>query len=288
MHKGQDILNTDPKFLIDKDSVIRKLQDELRRKTIKFNDAYKRFKELRLEKIKAWNKIQETEGDAEVEAERKGKHSASKRKVGEETGSSPKRVKQDEETTTTVSLAPRSSNTSTEDSSPAITPPPTTTNSSNPSQQENFDLKVANIVCTEDVPRAGRLLSESDRKLSVERQRTKELKAENQRLKEARALKSFANQPPIRQGGVEYKELLKHSQIVFGNSRFMEESYLLTIMPFLRKHFCGPFEKLGGYFPKAKIIFGLCIRKMCLAWIRAMIGECKNRFSKNHVFFFGD
>ncbi|CAL2052521.1 unnamed protein product [Caenorhabditis brenneri] len=290
MFKGQDILNTDPKFLIDKDSVIRKLQDELRRKTIKFNDAYKGFKELRLEKIKAWNKIQETEGDAEVEAVRKGKHSASKRKVGEEAGSSPKRVKQDEETTTSVSLAPRSSNTSTEDSSPAITPPPITTNSSNPSQQavespevvieqqrsslrlqrkrvrwymeqvsvlnqgldakteeskklaedkkkvggevknlktqlaenqetrnvelanqidelkkilqeekeknenqeeeiaqlkkKNFDLKVANIVCTEDLPRAGRLLSESDRKLPVERQRTKELKAENQRLKE--------------------------------------------------------------------------------------------------------
>ncbi|EGT43378.1 hypothetical protein CAEBREN_07024 [Caenorhabditis brenneri] len=49
---------------------------------------------------------------------------------------------------------------------------------------KNFDLKVANIVCTKDLPRAGRLLSESDRNLLVERQRTKELKAENQRLKE--------------------------------------------------------------------------------------------------------
>ncbi|CAL2048105.1 unnamed protein product [Caenorhabditis brenneri] len=59
MFKGQDILNTDPKFLIDKGSVIRKLQDELRRKTIKFNDAYKSCKSLRLKRSKAWNKLQE-------------------------------------------------------------------------------------------------------------------------------------------------------------------------------------------------------------------------------------
>ncbi|CAL2034301.1 unnamed protein product [Caenorhabditis brenneri] len=94
-----------------------------------------------------------------------------------------------------------------------------------------------------------------------------------------RALRSFANQPPIRPGTVEYKELLEHAQIVFDNSGFMEEDYLLTITPFLRKHFCDPFEKLEGDFPKAKIIVPPSTRKMCLEWIRVVIGGCKNRFS---------
>ncbi|EGT37421.1 hypothetical protein CAEBREN_05811 [Caenorhabditis brenneri] len=94
-----------------------------------------------------------------------------------------------------------------------------------------------------------------------------------------RALKSFANQPPIRPGTVEYKELLDHAQIVFDNSGFMEEDYLLTIMPFLRKHFCDPYEKLEGDFPKTKIIVPPSVRKMCLEWIRVVIGGCKNRFS---------
>ncbi|EGT38052.1 hypothetical protein CAEBREN_20903 [Caenorhabditis brenneri] len=80
MFKGQDILNTDSKILNDKDSVIEKLQDELRRKTIKFNNAYKSLKSLRLEKSKAWNKLQETEGDAEVEAEKKESHWRQKEK----------------------------------------------------------------------------------------------------------------------------------------------------------------------------------------------------------------
>ncbi|EGT53628.1 hypothetical protein CAEBREN_14017 [Caenorhabditis brenneri] len=91
----------------------------------------------------------------------------------------------------------------------------------------------------------------------------------------AKALRSFANQPPIRQGAVEYKELLEHAQIVFDNSGFMEEDYLLTIMPFLRKHFCDPLEKLDGYFPKVKIIIAPSTRKMCLEWIRVVIGGCK-------------
>ncbi|CAL2048125.1 unnamed protein product [Caenorhabditis brenneri] len=50
-------------------------------------------------------------------------------------------------------------------------------------------------------------------------------------------------------------------------------------MPFLRKHFCDLFEKLEGDSPRVKIIVAPSTRKMCLEWIRVVIGGCKNRFS---------